>query len=70
VGDLVLNVMLMTQVGHDESAKTLFYEDLDGMNRAISISKKLFIGYLNGHVGRPNAGFEAIHGGFGYDSRN
>ena len=41
------------------------------MVRAIHISEKLFIGGdLNGHVGTTSAGFETVHGGFGYDSRN
>ena len=31
---------------------------------------KLFIGDLNGHVGTTSSGFEAVHGGFGYGSRN
>ena len=32
---------------------------------------KLFIGGdLNGYVGTTSAGFEAVHGGFGYGSRN
>ena len=36
------------------------------MVRAVPNSEKLFIeGDLNGHVG-----FEAVHGGFGYGSRN
>ena len=34
-------------------------------------SEKLFIaGDLNGHVGTSSAGFETVHGGFGYGSRN
>ena len=41
------------------------------MVRAIPSSEKLFIGSdLNGHVGTSNAGFEMVHGGFGYGSRN
>ena len=59
------------QVGLDESAKRQFWEDLDGLVRAIPSSEKLFIGGdLNGHVGTTSAGFEAVHGGFGYGSRN
>jgi len=59
------------QVGHDESAKRLFWEDLDGLVRAVPSSEKLFVGGdLNGHVGTSSAGFEAAHGGFGYGSRN
>ena len=72
VGDMVLNVIsaYAPQVGLDESAKRQFWEDLDGLVRAIPSSKKLFIGDLNGHVGTTSVGFEAIHGGFGYGSRN
>ena len=34
-------------------------------------SEKLFIGGdLNGHVGAANVGFERVHGGFEYGSRN
>ena len=41
------------------------------MVRAVPSSEKLFIGGdLNGHVGTSSAGFEAVHGGFGYGSRN
>jgi hypothetical protein len=36
----------------------------------VSISDKLFIGDLNGHVGSTRAGFDGVHGGFGYGSRN
>jgi hypothetical protein len=36
----------------------------------IPISKELFIGALNGHVGTTSAGFEAVHGGFKYGNRN
>jgi hypothetical protein len=72
IGDLVLNVIsaYVPQVGLDESAKRQFWEDLDGLVRAIPSSEKLFIGDLNGHVGTTSAGFEAVHGGFGYGSRN
>jgi len=73
VGDLVLNVIsaYASQVGHDESAKRQFWDDLDDMVRAVPIREKLFIGGdLNGHVGTTNTGFETAHGGFGFGSRN
>ncbi|RCV30448.1 hypothetical protein SETIT_6G095600v2 [Setaria italica] len=72
VGDMVLNVIsaYVPQVGHDKSAKRLFWEDLDSLVRTVPSSKKLFIGDLNGHVGTTSAGFKAVHGGFGYGSRN
>ncbi|KAK8446401.1 hypothetical protein SEVIR_9G483251v4 [Setaria viridis] len=73
VGDMVLNIIsaYAPQVGHDESAKRFFWEDLDSLVRTIPSSEKLFIGGdLNGYVGTTSAGFEAVHGGFGYVSRN
>jgi hypothetical protein len=54
-------------IGQDESAKRL--EDLDGMVRAIPISEKFFTRDLNSHI-RTSTGFEAIHVGFEYCSRN
>jgi hypothetical protein len=37
----------------------------------VLISEKLFIGGdLNGHVGSTRVGFDGVHGGFGYGSRN
>jgi hypothetical protein len=37
----------------------------------VPISEKLFIGRgLNGHVGSTRVGFDGVHGGFGYGSRN
>jgi hypothetical protein len=36
----------------------------------VPISKKLFIGDLNRHVGSIRVGFDGAHGGFGYGSRN
>ncbi|GJM84861.1 hypothetical protein PR202_ga00572 [Eleusine coracana subsp. coracana] len=58
-------------IGLNESIKNQFWEDLDSMVSGIPISEKLFIGGdLNGHVGTSNVGFERVHGGFGYGSRN
>ena len=73
VGDLVLNVIsaYAPQVGHNESTKREFWEGLEDMVRSVPIGEKLFIGGdLNGHVGTSNTGFEGVHGGFGYGSRN
>jgi hypothetical protein len=36
----------------------------------MTISKKLFIGDLNEHVGSNRVGFDGVHGGFRYESRN
>ena len=44
VGDVVLNVIsaYAPQVGLDKSAKRQFWEDLDGLIRAVPSRKKLF----------------------------
>ncbi|PUZ66512.1 hypothetical protein GQ55_3G317100 [Panicum hallii var. hallii] len=73
IGDLVLNVIsaYAPQVGLSESSKSHFWEDLDSMVSTVPISEKLFIGGdLNGHVGATTVGYERVHGGFGYGSRN
>jgi exonuclease III len=72
VGDSALNVIsvYVPQVGLSEGTKRQFWEDLDSMVSTVSIGEKLFIGHLNGHVGATNVGFERVHGGFGYGSRN
>ena len=59
------------QVGLSESTKRQFWEDQDSMVSTVPISEKLFLGGdLNGHVRATNVGFERVHGGFGYSSRN
>ncbi|PUZ77144.1 hypothetical protein GQ55_1G347200 [Panicum hallii var. hallii] len=73
IGDLVLSVIsaYAPQVGFSESSKSQFWEDLDSMVSTVPISEKLFIrGDLNGHVGATNVGYERVHVGFGYGSRN
>jgi hypothetical protein len=47
-----------------------FWEELDTLVNSVPISEKLFIGDLNGHVGSTRLGFDGVHGGFGYGSRN
>ncbi|PUZ51569.1 hypothetical protein GQ55_6G198200 [Panicum hallii var. hallii] len=73
IGDLVLNVIsaYAPQVGFSESSKSQFWEDLDSMVSTVPISEMLFTGGdLNGHMGATNVGYERVHGGFGYGSRN
>jgi exonuclease III len=73
VGDLVFNVIsaYASQIGLNESVKIQFWEELDALVSSMPISEKLFIGgNLNGHVGSTRVGFERVHGGFGYGSRN
>jgi exonuclease III len=73
VGDSALNAIsdYAPQVGLSEGTKRQFWKDLDSMVSTMPISEKLFIrGDLNGHVGATNVGFERVHGGFRYGSRN
>jgi hypothetical protein len=73
VGDLVFNVIsdYASQIGLNESVKMQFWEELDALVSSVPISGKLFIGGdLNGHIGSTRVGFEGVHGGFGYGSRN
>jgi exonuclease III len=72
VGDLVFNVVsaYAPQIGLNESVKMQFWEELDTLVSSVPISKKLFIGDLNGHVGSTRVGFDGVHGGFRCGSRN
>jgi hypothetical protein len=73
VGDLGFNVIsaYAPQIGLNESIKRQFWEQLDALVSSVPISEKLFIGRnLNGHVGSTRVGFDGVHGGFGYRSRN
>jgi hypothetical protein len=72
VGDLVFNVIsaYAPQISLNESVKMQFWEELDTLVSSVPISEKLFIGDLNGHVGSTRVGFDGVHGGFRYGSRN
>jgi hypothetical protein len=73
VRDSALNVIsaYAPQVGLSEGTKRQFLEDFDSMVSTVPISEKLLIGGdLKGHVGAANVGFERVHGGFRYGSRN
>jgi hypothetical protein len=47
-----------------------FWEELDALVSSVPICEKLFRGDLNEHVGSTRVGFDGVHGGFGYGSRN
>jgi hypothetical protein len=73
VGDLVFNVIsaYAPQIGLNEGVKMQFWKELDALVSSVPISEKLFIGGdLNGHVGSTGVGFDGVHRGFGYESRN
>jgi hypothetical protein len=46
-----------------------FWEEFDVLVSSVSISEKLFIGDLNGHVGSTRVGFDGAHGVFGMGVR-
>jgi hypothetical protein len=73
IGVLVFNVIsdYTPQICLNESTNRQFWEQLDALISSVPISEKLFIrGKLNRHVGSTRVGFDAVHGGFGYGSRN
>jgi hypothetical protein len=73
VGGLIFNIIsaYAPQIGLNESIKRQFWEQLYALISSAPISEKLFIGEdLNGHVGSTRVGFDGVHGGFGYGSRN
>jgi exonuclease III len=70
VGDLIFNVIsaYIPQISLNESVKM---EELDALVSSVPISEKLFIGGdLNEHICSTRVGFDGVHGGFGYGSRN
>ncbi|EYC46184.1 hypothetical protein Y032_0405g872 [Ancylostoma ceylanicum] len=59
------------QCGCNEIEKAGFYDELDNVIRNVPESDYLTIGGdFNGHVGQDRTGFERIHGGRGFGSRN
>jgi hypothetical protein len=73
IRDLIFNVIsdYAPQISLNESVKMQFWEELYGLVSSVTISEKLFIGgYFNGHVCSTRVGFDVVHGGFGYESRN
>ncbi|XP_010520633.1 PREDICTED: uncharacterized protein LOC104799692 [Tarenaya hassleriana] len=59
------------QIGLDSECKEKFWENIDKLMQSVSSEESIFIGGdLNGHVGKDRQGYEMVHGGFGYGSRN
>ena len=59
------------QSGRSEEEKDSFYDALRATVAKIADKKLVIIaGDLNGHVGRGSEGYEGIHGGRGYGTRN
>ncbi|KAG5597061.1 hypothetical protein H5410_038293 [Solanum commersonii] len=73
IGGCTLSVIsaYAPQVGLDEEAKKLFYENLDEVVRGILNTEKIVIGGdFNGHIVAISNGFDDAHGGFGFGERN
>ena len=73
VGEVVLTVLSVyaPQTGLEESTKDAFYDSLQTVISELP-DKEIVIpcGDWNGHVGREAAGYEGVHGGYGYGERN
>jgi hypothetical protein len=73
VGDLIFNAIsaYAPQIDLNKNVRMQFWEELYALISSVPVSEKLFIGgNLNGHVGSTRVGFDEVHGGFGYGSRN
>ncbi|CAH9078319.1 unnamed protein product, partial [Cuscuta europaea] len=73
MGDEIVSVVCAyaPQVGFDASITQQFWEDLEEVVRQVPRGEKLVIGGdLNGHVGPSRDGFESVHGGHGFGTRN
>ncbi|VFQ94817.1 unnamed protein product [Cuscuta campestris] len=58
-------------VGLADDVKREFWDALDGVVVGFPLTEKVIIGGdFNGHIGDSAEGFEDVHGGFGYGSRN
>jgi hypothetical protein len=73
VEDLIFNVIsaCAPQICLNDSVKRQFWEEFDVLVSSVTIFEKLFIGGdLNEHLGSIRVGFDGVHEGFGYRSRN
>nr|XP_049697159.1 uncharacterized protein LOC126054693 [Helicoverpa armigera] len=59
------------QSGCEESVKEKFWEDFDCLMMNVQDSEEVYVGGdFNGHVGRLSDGYERVHGGRGFGTRN
>jgi hypothetical protein len=73
IGKSVLNLISVyaPQVGRSMDEKVEFYNSLRKVLVTIKDSEYLVVcGDFNGHVGKDVEGFDGVHGGFGFGSRN
>ncbi|XP_070035068.1 uncharacterized protein [Nicotiana tomentosiformis] len=73
VSGFTLNIIsaYAPQADLDKEVKRRLWEDLDEMVHCIPHTEKLFIGGgFNGHIGATSGGYDDVHGGFGFRTRN
>jgi len=73
LGKVVLNIVSVyaPQVGRPLVEKEDFYNKLDGVLSGIREDERVVLcGDFNGHVGEQVEGFEGVHGGKGFGTRN
>jgi len=73
IGKRILNLysVYAPQAGRSGQEKEEFYETLGRTVDGVGEGEGLFVcGDLNGHVGEETDGYQGVHGGYGYGSRN
>ncbi|VFQ67678.1 unnamed protein product [Cuscuta campestris] len=73
LGGCAINVVsaYALHVGLADEVKREFWDALDGVIVGLPLTEKVIIGGdFNGHIGDSAEGFEDVHGGFGFGSRN
>ncbi|VFQ65628.1 unnamed protein product [Cuscuta campestris] len=73
LGGCAINVVsaYAPHVGLADEVKREFWDALDGVVVGFPLTEKVIIGGdFNGHIGESAEGFEDVHGGFGFGSRN
>ena len=59
------------QCGLSEEEKDKFYDELMAVTSKFGDNELVIVGGdFNGHVGKSSEGYEGVHGGFGFGSRN
>ena len=73
IGEVLVNVLsaYAPQVGRTDEEKTKFWDELfDTVSSVASSEKIVLLGDLNGHIGKEREGYETVHGGYSFGSRN
>ena len=73
LGEAIISIISVyaPQAGRNETEKDDFYDDLLSVATSIPAQEVMFIcGDFNGHIGEKADGYEGIHGGHGFATRN